>query len=712
MILNDLCTCGLILYVMLVVKYSNHIVRLTLRPPHLILNPGGALAYCPHQNFTDTPHSLIFSVMFTILPVYTHERVINYQRRRDTIDSRHNVLVARYWYDYHDGRGLVLQPQRHVTSGLVPHLSDREIDCVIRNTRKSGALPRCLFLHVCRYFVNVLIALISSCFVLPFRPKGVVTMLDALKKDPWPRSHYDVIKHYYAQYDRQIASGEYQPFLYPWGTVGAVGVIVYLLIPHHNRPWLKKGRFLVFAWITGFAIYTMLYTRAKGMAPAFGVGLISAWSVAWCSAILVCNDCQTDFQRIERLEGVFGSSRQPSLQEKNKTSSITSREEVHDNMTNGTSGPSHRHGPFAWQPYPFTPFIERLDWVLDIFSNFRGAGWNWRTSALPPPPKSIQEQLLRNSSPCSPPPKSSNRIHASQMKSYTSRQELFRANIWTFLTGYIFLDLLKTLLMHDPYFYSPLSSPSLPPPPFYPTSPILIHITRLTLSMLSIRVALGTIFSLGPLFFCFILGPSLLGARAEPFMYPDAWAPYTIVLDKGLAGWWGGWWHQTFRFAFAEPGRRIVESYGLEKRSAGAKAVQVVIAFGMSGIVHACGSFTSAGETRPLHDPMAFFILQALGVMAESLTLRPLLDQARLPRWVKRTVTFTYVHIWFYFTAHLLCNDFARGGVWLFEPTPLSPFRGLGFGADARDGWWCWGGVSRVFRWHRGSSLLGSGLAF
>ena len=59
---------------------SKHVAQLTLRPPHLILNPGGALACCPHQNFTGLSHSLIFSVMFTILPAYTHGRVTNNQR--------------------------------------------------------------------------------------------------------------------------------------------------------------------------------------------------------------------------------------------------------------------------------------------------------------------------------------------------------------------------------------------------------------------------------------------------------------------------------------------------------------------------------------------------------------------------------------------------------------------------------------------------------
>lgn len=536
-------------------------------------------------------------------------------------------------------------------------------------------------------------------------------MLDAFKgkKEPWPHSHYDLIEYYYEKYERDISTGEFQPFLYPWGTIGAAVVIAYLLIPHQNRPWLKNGRYLAFAWITAFAIYTILYTRAKGMAPSFGTGLISAWSVAWCLAILVCNDAQTDFQRIERLEGFFGSSNTTRVEEKGEN--IDTDKQQNGN-TKASAGPRHRYGSFAWQPYPLTPVIERIDWVLDVFCNFRGTGWNWRPSALPPPPKSIQEALHANasSSPV-PPPKTSVRIHSSQLHAYPSRRALLRANLRTFIIGYISLDALKTLLMHDPYFWGLISRP---PPSYLPYSsnPILTHTIRLLLSMLAIKSALQTIFSLGPLFFGFTLGPDFLGARAEHWMYPESWGSYTVVLDEGLAGWWGAWWHQTFRFAFQEPGRKIVEHMGWDRKSTKARATQLGLAFAMSGGVHASGSWTCWGETRPVRGPMAFFLLQAVGVFVEGAASEIVGKRDGMPRWARRACTFVYVHVWFYFTAHLLCDDFARGGIWLFEPIPVSVLRGLGFGADPRDGLWCWTNVTKVVRWHRGDSWWTTGIGF
>ncbi|KAF9695187.1 hypothetical protein EKO04_007053 [Ascochyta lentis] len=529
--------------------------------------------------------------------------------------------------------------------------------------------------------------------------------------DPWPRSHRDVIQHYNQQYDASIASGEFDPFVYPYGAYGAFLVIAYLLIPHPNRPWLRKCRFLVWGVLLAFAAYSIRYQRARGAAPALGLGLVHAWSVVYLASILVCNDAQTDFQRIERTEGAFGSD--PASHKRKEEEEQSSREPRNSNghiPPNSTAGPRDRHGEFAWQPYPLTPFVERVDWVCDLFCNFRGAGWNWRTSALPPPPKWLQEQLHRNSGDV---PKHSSRIHAGQVKTYPDRRTLLLANAKTLIKGCLVLDALKTLMMHDPYFWGLISRP---PPPYFPftllTQHWMVHAYRLLVSMLTVKYALQTIFALAPLVFAGLLG-RFIGARAEPWIYPETWGSFAVVLDRGLAGWWSSWWHQTFRFAFSAPARRICVVLGLDAASLTAKAVQLVTAFALSGLLHACGTYTAAGPTRPLSNAFSFFLLQAVGIfleMAISGALGKTGVQKHVPRWAMRGWTFVYVHVWFYYTAHLLCDDFALGGVWLFEPVPVSLFRGLGLGATREDGWWCWGG--QIVTWHTGKHWWQSGLAF
>ncbi|KAK3202204.1 hypothetical protein GRF29_161g488396, partial [Pseudopithomyces chartarum] len=273
-------------------------------------------------------------------------------------------------------------------------------------------------------------------------------------------------------------------------------------------------------------------------------------------AMIVCNDPQRDFMRIERMEGVFSKSSPTNTQDSDVNGSASKSEES-NSTSNGVTGvreklgPTQRHGEFAWQPFPLTPFVERLDWVLDLFGNFRGAAWNWRTISTTPPPKQIQDQLLRNTP--NPPPHSF-RTHISQTHVYPTRRALLIGNLKTLLAGYLILDAIKTLSSHDPYFWGYLDRPLSPVfPAFLRESKILTHAFRLVLCQFGIKWALQSIFALAPLFFAGVLGPDVIGARAEPWMYPATCGAYTLVLDKGLAGWWSGWWHQTFRFAFEQP---------------------------------------------------------------------------------------------------------------------------------------------------------------
>ncbi|KAF2999418.1 hypothetical protein E8E13_007281 [Curvularia kusanoi] len=354
------------------------------------------------------------------------------------------------------------------------------------------------------------------------------------------------------------------------------------------------------------------FSSLGGMAPSLGVGLVQAWGLVYLAALLVFNDAQTDFQRIERTEGRFGNAGRPKQE---TTKQVNGPELIDGHIPQESkAGPGDRQGEFAWQPYPLSPFIERLDWVLDLFCNFRGAGWNWRISVLPPPPKWLQEQLHRNSGDV---PKHSYRIRAGQVVTYPDRRSLLVANAKTFIKGYLIIDALKTVMMHDPYFWGVLSRS---PPSYFPFSllakPWMVHMYRLLTSMIAIAYAINTIFCLAPLVFVGLFG-SYIGARSEPWIYPETWGSFTNVLDKGLAGWWSSWWHQTFRFAFEQPSLWICKHLGLDRRSMPAKAIQLLTAFGLSGFLHACGTYTAAGPTHPISNSFVFFMLQALGIFLE-----------------------------------------------------------------------------------------------
>ena len=80
----------------------------------------------------------------------------------------------------------------------------------------------------------------------------------------------------------------------------------------------------------------------------------------------------------------------------------------------------------------------------------------------------------------------------------------------------------------------------------------------------------------------------------------------------------------------------------------------------------------------------------------------------RIPKVVRRAANLGIVTVWLYFTSPLLVDDFARGGIWLFEPVPISLWRGLGFGPEG-EGWWCWYGG--LLKWRSGGAWWDSGIA-
>ncbi len=550
-----------------------------------------------------------------------------------------------------------------------------------------------------------------------------------------PPTYRALLNQYQIQYDNAISSGEVSPFLYPQNTFNVAVLLLYLLIPT-TRPRLRHyARYPAFALIAYFSITTIKNCRSMFCALGFGVGLLTAWGMLWAATLILVNDAPTEFKRIEKRKqpvkehearqdrtNGYAKGAVSSAVDLDKES-LSLRQFLDQGGHAGSEGGSgqgnkasaeahaiERTGPFAWQHYPLDSFIDRLDWVIDIVTNFRGMGWNWRISGLPAPPSWVQKQLQQIEG--SPPSNFNTHKAPNGTRRYHDLNSLLKAKAITFITGYLVLDACKVVMMLDPYFWGLMDR--IPPtylPQLIRTSPVLLRTYRLLISLCGIHTALQTIFASGPLLLAGILGPKLIGVRAEPWMFPDTYGSFTNVLDKGLSGWWSSWWHQTFRFAFAEPSRWAVEKLGWDKRTLKAKALQLFVAFALSGMLHGCGSYTQLPTTRPLRGPFLFFFSQPVGiifqmVMSQALKKTGILD--KIPRRIRQAVNFVYVHVWFYYMGPLLTDDFSKGGVWLFEPVPVSLIRGLGFGLEG-EGWWCWGG--RIARWHRGERWWQSGIA-
>ena len=523
-------------------------------------------------------------------------------------------------------------------------------------------------------------------------------------------------EQYESQYDRDLAAGNIRQYIYPWATIGEAIVLLYLLIPFRSKSFHKYGA--IFAW--GFnllsSIYILRYCRCRSMAPAFGLGLIKAWSILWTSVILIVHDSKTGFRRIVKVgssenEGALTRVMGDTIPEASTATEKPPLSEVRRRHQE-TSTQTRHHDLLAWESYPTSSLFQRLDWVIDLYTNFRGMTWNWRISGPPPIPEWVKHELEGASTTTST--RQGSIIGRDGTRMYLNLRDLLVTRAKTLVLGYFMVDVLKTFMMHDPYFL--LGNRDLPPPSFLPNLvkklPFLVQSYRLLISMGMMYAALHTVFDLGPLFFAGVLGPKLIGTRGEPWAYPDTYGAFSIILDKGLAGWWGGWWHQTFRFAFESTAKRITQELGFETTSRSSKILQLVIAFSLSGCLHACASFVQPGRTHPLSGAFLFFFLQSIGIITQMLLSQKLEQMGlveRAPKIIRQATNFAFAHLWLYFTGPLICDDFAAGGIWLFEPIPISPLRGLGLGVLGT-GWWCWQGFPWINVWQQGRHWWQTGL--
>jgi hypothetical protein len=210
-----------------------------------------------------------------------------------------------------------------------------------------------------------------------------------------------------------------------------------------------------------------------------------------------------------------------------------------------------------------------------------------------------------------------------------------------------------------------------------------------------------------------ILGPSVLGLNAWPVTNPPLWGSPRAVLRKGLKGFWGETWHQMLRMHFVSIGDAFAEfllrnndpgscgcpiadkrRHSCLKPLVARLRIRVVTVFLLSGALHACTSYTLLGPTRPWA-PFLFIALQPLGMAIQSAYSQHFVGSYLCDspgRWktlVRQGSNFGFTILWLWAWSGMLLDDMTNGGVWLFEPIPISLIRGLGFSKEDKR-FWCW----------------------
>ncbi|KAG9236251.1 membrane bound O-acyl transferase family-domain-containing protein [Amylocarpus encephaloides] len=532
-------------------------------------------------------------------------------------------------------------------------------------------------------------------------------------------SHRDVSAAHREYFLDLVEDGSIRPLIFHYHFSGCLLLIAYLLIPHTTRPWVYRARWLVLAWNCWWGWKTLWETSSVSSAVNFIVGLTAAWNWVYSWTWLVFYRPQWDARRVKRrtveakahrhhqtwakasaartghgreLDGKTGPEASLTANARRRTRS-QERERDAPSRWNGTAAPTETIADeYFWEPYPDN-FRERLPWLCDLLINFRLPGWNIAIPQLPPPPPAASRHPP--GIPRAPMPRG--RSHTG-LRRCESREDVFWTYVPRFVLGYLVLDLIKTIAIHDPFFLFGPTTYALPP--FLARlSPILLYAYRQIMTMAAILTALETGLSLSPIVFCLLLGPPCLGEQAEPWYYSTHWGSVSNIFSRGLNGFWSSWWHQLFRFVFSAPTYYLVRVGAVSAGSQAFRLLQLLFAFAISGVLHAAGSVTTLPHTRPC-DFLAFFLLQALGIFLQTVAasrLRPHVKSC--PSILRRAGNFVFTVAWLLSTSWLLVDEFARGAVWLFEPVPISLLRGLGFGVEG-DGWWCWEYMGSG--WYRG----------
>lgn len=547
-------------------------------------------------------------------------------------------------------------------------------------------------------------------------------------ENPLLSRYHDILQQKEAQFEADIENGNISPFIFPHDFIPLFILFFTLMIKQPRHGILRYTRYLAFAGLSCIALVNLKRCRILGFGNGFGAGLFAAYLIISAAAFLVSTDPQRDFRRIERyvkqrpaskskdngriqngsLTASGRSEYQPSKLRPRYLTDAANCIPFDPSRENGTLFPqTQRMRIVRWQAYPES-ISHRFWWVLDLITTFRGPGWSWRISTLP----ALPEYIPRQTDNIYTEPAEDNESRTGQAVSH------LRSAFIQFVISYLALDVIKLLMMRDPYFWGELSS--IPPHPYgqiITTSPFLVRIYRILLSTVGFSAAL---FYVPTFITVMFLGISVLLPQTQAWistpldaawMYPFEFGRlHQELLDNGLEGGWVRGWHQYFRFGFGELCGLILARLPASLQGRRTKRViQLFIAFGISGALHACGSYTMAGHTNPFSQ-FVFFASQAPAILLQKFLtgfVVPLILPFEFPRWLRRTGNACFLVSWVLLIAHLLVDDLANGGIWLMEPVPISLVRALGFWGPGVS-WWCWHG--KWFKWWAGEQWWNSGI--
>ena len=242
------------------------------------------------------------------------------------------------------------------------------------------------------------------------------------------------------------------------------------------------------------------------------------------------------------------------------------------------------------------------------------------------------------------------------------------------------IDILKEYIVADSYLW-PAHKDDYPSfSPRWNISSYLLYFSRRLTPFLLVYLAVHLVATTSILVFVYALGPRWAGTWGYESAYSPAFGKLSIISTHGLLGFWGSWWHQFFRTNFTAAAVAINRLVPHRGNVASEKQMHRLLVFTLSGIIHACGSYTMWGSSVPFHS-FLFFLLQFVGIGIQ--TYLPIILQRcglkadLMPKRVKKVIAFLFTVLWLLITSSFLMHDFAQGGFFLAE-LPISLLSVLG----------------------------------
>lgn len=449
---------------------------------------------------------------------------------------------------------------------------------------------------------------------------------------------------------------------------GSIIIISWMLVaPSLSSSNFERSRLPTFLSVATIALWNIAFLRSPKVLDSISNGLNAVISTVLAANFILLYDIRTMRRLTLRATGI------------SRSASNYGAKERHASMSNA----GHT---LTWQSIPAS-LSSRVFWVLDLLTSLRGIHWAW----------SLIEEPSRYGT-------------LSKAYSIAGQQRNYVKNIARLIVDYLILDLVKCVMLSDPYF----NGISTATPPLYLsrfiTSETRLYTYRILLALSGVCIAIEIEYTLVLVVFVNVLGPLGMGISGSPIAFPPIWGSPWAVCRKGLRGFWGETWHQLFRRHFANVGDAVAQ-FILRKtgkdsapikeddsrlkradtiNSSSRVMLRYTIVFLISALLHAAASHTLRGPTKPWRSFLSF-ALQPVGIAFQSACSSIFVDRGVLGPTGRQT-TIRYVFnlaftvTWLWATMGMVLQDLTTGHMWMIEPVPVSLIHGLGLVEDQK----CW----------------------